>query len=480
MRFVARGIPFQNDQMPPPPGIFEGFVLKVFAADHVTKVFVNVCGHPSVGLPLTRSMDPIPNADFLDTFGLDNLIVPISVGDPKHCKKTSELDSGKMIIVDVVIHPEVVRRVNPSHRLFQDFLTRVTALALDWVTQETGIQLNKKTVKMLPNCSYKDAPTKGTANDKLNAMDNMDPAERKALEESVRKRANDLYEQLLKETSKGTATEAGTAKAYQTDSSVKLPESFQLNGGDSKADPPTKKKMVTEMPTNEPLLRKGFLDNPKARLYGEGGTTEGVLPEGAGDPLGYMPKSLRDKCKIIDARQEAKPQPQKKQLPFTVGKDEEVSGEEFLSQLSALDSLMSSGDKSSISKFAADLVKGVDSKEERAPTALASTSSSEVSNNGESAPPLQASSAHHEKKSLLWEATISSEGASVVVRFSAPPTVMSMKDIDLGIEETIIEVNGEVTPIKDADGRLIRIDVESVVAKFVKSSRTLIITAAKL
>jgi len=46
-------------------------------------------------------------------------------------------------------------------------------------------------------------------------------------------------------------------------------------------------------------VKKGFLNNAKDALYPEG-SKEGVLPENAGDPLGYLPKRLRNTCKVVD------------------------------------------------------------------------------------------------------------------------------------------------------------------------------------
>lgn len=49
-------------------------------------------------------------------------------------------------------------------------------------------------------------------------------------------------------------------------------------------------------------MKKGFLEQvPKGQeLYGPEGSSEGVLPDGAGDPLGYLPKGLRQKMKVVD------------------------------------------------------------------------------------------------------------------------------------------------------------------------------------
>merc|ERR1719262_997585 len=52
-------------------------------------------------------------------------------------------------------------------------------------------------------------------------------------------------------------------------------------------------------PGKKPAVKKGFLNKASKALYPEG-SKEGVLPENAGDPLGYLPKGLRKTCKIVD------------------------------------------------------------------------------------------------------------------------------------------------------------------------------------
>ena len=46
---------------------------------------------------------------------------------------------------------------------------------------------------------------------------------------------------------------------------------------------------------------KGFFgrQKPGDSLYGPEGSAEGVVPDGAGDPLGYLPKGLRERCKVF-------------------------------------------------------------------------------------------------------------------------------------------------------------------------------------
>jgi len=75
---------------------------------------------------------------------------------------------------------------------------------------------------------------------------------------------------------------------------------------------PSSKKAAAAAAPEEPLiqditpgqrkkqaLKKGFFNNAKTELYPEG-SKEGVVPENAGDPLGYLPKKLRQTCKVVD------------------------------------------------------------------------------------------------------------------------------------------------------------------------------------
>ena len=57
-------------------------------------------------------------------------------------------------------------------------------------------------------------------------------------------------------------------------------------------------------------MKKGFLNSNAKPLYPKG-SEEGILPENAGDPLGYLPKSLRQSCKVRGTARlpEAKPCP---------------------------------------------------------------------------------------------------------------------------------------------------------------------------
>lgn len=488
--------------MPPPPGAVSGVVFKVFAADGTTKVYINVCGHPSIGLPLTKSMDPVPSTEFLDLHGLDNLIVPICVNDPVHCKRTSAVDANRMVIVDVVLNPEIVKRLKaPEHRLYQDFISRVSALAMEWVTQETGIQLSQRTVKLLPSVSYKE-PVE-TKKSEAADQDSITPQQKKEIEESVRRRANELYEQLLRETGGSAASGSGShppsasapPSAPPTSSDgVQLPSSFVVSPATATKETTAapKRPMVVEMSVSEPqrpLIKKGFLNTTKARLYDDKGSTEGILPEGAGDPLGYIPKGLREKCKIIDTRQPAQEEkPSKKSLPFTVGSADEVSGEEFLQQLATIDKVISGSDPNALASFTDTLQKEMKAGGEFDAVRDASTAAAFAASMGVlqppeakgTSPPLQDNAVageHVKPQPQQWEPTVSveepsSDGRSkVTIRIKVPDHVAGMKDLDLNVESEFVEVNGVLRVRPPC-----LLDVDSVAAKFVKNSRTLVLT----
>ncbi len=104
-----------------------------------------------------------------------------------------------------------------------------------------------------------------------------------------------------------------------------------------------------------PVLKKGFLNSGKSKLYGPDGSKEGVVPENAGDPLGYIPKRLRNQCKIVDTRS---PEYQEHQKQADAAKENNRQQQEFR------DTLMSDLDKwakkSTPDRWEADLPDGTE------------------------------------------------------------------------------------------------------------------------
>jgi hypothetical protein len=118
----------------------------------------------------------------------------------------------------------------------------------------------------------------------------------------------------------------------RTSGNYDTPEKFQELKGAAYADEPKPAPPPAEpapqlieekKPATKTAVKKGFLNNTKGKsLYGPEGSAEGVLPENAGDPLGYIPKSLREKCKIVDSNNPQYQQAQTQQTEAQKKKDE--------------------------------------------------------------------------------------------------------------------------------------------------------------
>jgi hypothetical protein len=62
--------------------------------------------------------------------------------------------------------------------------------------------------------------------------------------------------------------------------------------------------VISPSKSKSSVVKKGFLSNPKKSIYPESGSNEGNLPENAGDPLGWMPKNLRNKLLLVNGETE--------------------------------------------------------------------------------------------------------------------------------------------------------------------------------
>jgi hypothetical protein len=354
-------------------GLLIGFAYKAYAADEATTYVVNVCGHDSVGPPLAKSMNTVDD-DYIEHNGVDNLIIPISVSEPMRTVK-----GNFAFCVDVVVHTVLIKKCTPKHHLFQHLTEKLLVLSMEWVQRECGVQLTRKGCAILGNpCYFSDVKGNG-----------------KDLEEVVRMAA-----ELLKKDS------ANQMKDQET--STQLPDSLTLKKGERKE---SKRPYVQEVITS-PGLKKGFLDDGKARLYGPEGSSEGLGKPP--DPLAHIPESLRSKCRIIDTRN------MEQSLQQTAKGHEKSAAEPTL-----------------------------------VPTAIQNASASGCSNT----------------EAAYWkEASFEKVGKALVVRFPVPEGVTSLRDVDLSATENTLEINGTVTKLP------VSIDTDGVRAKFVRVSRVLVVT----
>ena len=511
----------------------EGFCFSVRLLDKdSTKLFVNVCGHPDCGLPQTKSgQDILP--ELLDKQGIDNLAIPIDVSQV--IREPSERDPKvDVAFVDVVVSDAITNRCYPDHHFYQHFTERLTALALHWVKQETGLMLDMKTVKLLQNVKRK--------------LGNKTKAS-----ESVARKANEMYEEMLRkqeEKDKEAAQEA-----------AKLPDHFNLRakpqagaasgvstgepqkGGSTDATPsaaPAKKKpMVVELDgagnevkSKETAVKRGFLNQPNIKpLYPEGGTPEGNLPDGAGDPLGYLPKSLRSKVKTIDCtgadgaakmmqtmeahadgvgrgKSAAQPavstenQPAKGEEKKPVANSGEVDGgdDDFVSawkRKPAADAAAADRDTRKKQEFNPFGIDDSEPSQSPAPPKPAKSPSSSPTVEAAPAPKSAAAvtSPVHVTNGISisevtgdsipspseWQHTVSEQqDTGVVIEIQVPHAIDNMRELDVDIDERSIRVSALfaedghkplVIPLKRS------IDTDATTAKFIKKLKTLKIIA---
>ncbi|CCD12917.1 unnamed protein product [Trypanosoma congolense IL3000] len=243
------------------PPVKPGFCFRALTADGQKNVAVNVCGHNSIGVALTKSMDPAPEC-YLDEYGLDNLIVPISVDAPLQC-------DGKeySYITNVVVHNSLIERCLKGHRLSDHYITRLTSLAIDWILQEYGLKLDTRSCRLIHGKTYVDYAGKN---------------------------AEQIFSEAAKALERGIKRGENSSDSDVVDPLVsKFNMENKCSSAESKHAP-----LITEMPTGSGI-RKGFLCN--ARLYGCEGSGECNQPPH--DPLLHIPKNIRKRCQVIDTRQ---------------------------------------------------------------------------------------------------------------------------------------------------------------------------------
>lgn len=225
--------------------------------------YVNMCRHRAVEMPLAPNGKPV-DRDHILSRGLGNLQVPFDMGSFRKLKQRADGAKRTTYCVDVVFSPLIIQ-------LFMDdgfcnhmetFRQFVMNLAINRVEQTIGVKLSLQTVKLVKALRYKDGEE---GDDSL-------PRE---------------FAEIAGESVEG---ELGGDAVYPTKSAAPEPKSEPLI------------EDVTAPRRQKPAIKKGFLNCRKQSqsLYGEGGSGEGVLPENAGDPMGWMPKKLRNNSKIID------------------------------------------------------------------------------------------------------------------------------------------------------------------------------------
>ncbi|KAG5480618.1 hypothetical protein LSCM1_06322 [Leishmania martiniquensis] len=354
-------------------GLLIGFAFAAKTADESSSYIVNICGHDSVGPPLARSMNTVED-DYVEHHGVDNLIIPLSVSEPKETKSRDYAYS-----VDVVVHTLLIKKCRPGHHLFQHLTEKLVALSIEWVQKECGVQLLLRTCRIAGNPFY--------------FSDIIDTSE--SMAEFV-KHAADLLQM------KSASTES------RAEEDENIPDALNL----AKAQVPERKQPLIREVVPSQAIKKGFLVDGNARLYGPDGSCEGSGKRP--DPLSHIPPSLREKCRIIDTRN--------------------------MGQLSVVPPKTPNSD-------------GKASKPH-------SSSAPGTSNAGPRG-----------KNEANWSRfVIERTEGNLIIRFSLPENVVSLRDIDLSATTGTLEINGSVTQLP------VPIVADEVRAKLVKATRTLVVT----
>ena len=547
----------------PRSGPQRGFCFRFKTMDGKRRVFVNVCGHDSVGRPQGASGQTVGD-DWISVHGVDNLQIPIAVGnvveddegnEPQaaagnaakaskvsEVRRTPEVGSSTAarshqgaMVVDVVIHPcittlcEAAWRIgdmNDVPKLKQQIIARIVALSMDWVRREAGIGAAPASVKIITDMAFRPPKLSEAAKKKRQLGAAMD---------SLKDMSPEQLEQMMKEagvagaTSSGAAAEAGSDGAdAETDTRT---AAFKLNKGASNEGgvlptPSGSKRSAgiqvlstTEDQQSAPAqtpgamaataIRPGFLNRKEGPgLYGEEGTKEGVLPDGAGDPLGYMPKSLRSKFKVVDARDgtavgDAMAERKKAEA---AGVPLEQDSESFLKSLEALGGAEDRRlkEEEAARRRRLEEQRRQQAEDEARWQAIEATAAAHVSGGVtiEEVPPAQVVGAWAAVTTVC--ADTAGDGAVAVsvtvmpTETSTPPAPSSMKDVDVTAEEGSITVRkgGEEGPLLFGIGRpdapsaplaawlcgasgpagipvdrLFALDDETVTAKFARAQR---------
>jgi hypothetical protein len=249
-----------------------GFCLQVdgSATGLSGRWFINMVKHKLVDLPVAYSGAKV-SKDWILANGIGNMQVPLDMGSFRKLKERAEGSRKTTYCVDAVFCPLIIKMFMDDDfcNKMATFRPFVIKLALDRIEESIGIKLLQQNVKLAKNIRYKDPEDEaGTVAKEFTSL------------------SDDMPELEVDEPAPEKIVELKT----------------ELKGESTKPDDGC--PLIQEVGANrkpKPAMKKGFLNTPSSKtLYGANGSGEGVLPENAGDPMGWMPKGLRNKSKIVD------------------------------------------------------------------------------------------------------------------------------------------------------------------------------------
>lgn len=219
--------------------------------------YLNMCRHKLVEMPVAYS-GKVVSREFILGHGVSSMKIPFDMGSFRKLKERAEGAKQTAYCVDVVFNPFIIQMFmdDEFNTTMSEYRPFIINLALQRIEASIGVKLSTQKVKLVKKFFYKDGegPNADIPRDFTELPDEMDDS----VEEMAPQR---------------------------------------------KAPPPAEPEEVLIQdvtPGNKkPAMKKGFLNKASKALYPEG-SKEGVLPENAGDPMGYLPKGLRKNCKIVD------------------------------------------------------------------------------------------------------------------------------------------------------------------------------------
>lgn len=218
--------------------------------------YLNMTRHKLVEMPVAHS-GKVVSREFILNHGIGSMQIPFDMGSFRKLKERAEGARKTAYCVDVIFNPFIIAMFmdDEFNKTMTEYRPFIINLALQRIESSIGVKLSTQKVKLVKNFFYKD----------------------------------------------GEGHNGDIPRDF-----TELPQEIE----EVDAIPPPKPPPAEEEPAEpliqditpgkkKPAVKKGFLNKSSAALYPEG-SNEGVLPENAGDPMGWMPKGLRKTCKIVD------------------------------------------------------------------------------------------------------------------------------------------------------------------------------------
>ena len=229
--------------------------------------YINVTSHPAVDRPLAAN-DWQVDVSHMERLGIDNLRVPLLVGPTRSVVLSRDSEA---LATDVVFNCDVLRLALSSIDATEQAMqlapgplirSRLVELAIQNVEDELGCgPLGRDFELQYGAANY----WGGTGKDRMTAV---------PLRTLQMLHMSKCEEQAVPKAAPTGPWRSERAKAERT-------SGHRPGGG--------------------PTMKPGFLSGAGGALYPDG-SSEGMHPEGAGDPLGWMPKGLRSRVGVVDTR----------------------------------------------------------------------------------------------------------------------------------------------------------------------------------